>query len=553
MIKVLSVARKNMRARAVIAVMAALFMASAVTAMERGDKLVEKVFKNIQLPALDAKVYKSKYPDDYIFKKHTFLIDGEKVLKDFVNQSFSPINPNIKSNNESFTVGKDNRKKVENPEAYPHSANVYIEMNFGDDISVGSGVMIGPRHVLTAGHNAFNQDSQSWAKSMVVSPGASDGNSRFGTSSVVKAMVPDSYFKEGEVEDDLAVLILEKDLGKYTGWAGITPLEDDYLRELKFFVSGYPGDKKPYGQLWEMEGKVEQVNKKVLKYEIATYGGQSGSPLWKMSKDYTNVVVGIHVRGATKTSALNEATRISRERLDWIISCLTANSSSLSVKTGQQIVLKTEDSKPSYIEHPIPTLAKGYEEIYQRFFKGELIYRPQGIDKTEGEVRLRIADLKSPLEGTFDLSKCGDAGNYLSINTGYRKGMKQENADKVEIWLTPRFLVEKEQSGSAKHLQPIMSKWSKDISVGVLYTWGGWDDMSNFDYNIITSVDLMSKKNLYEILCASRPRSCVPLPLRPQRQCAMMDTPSSSHFLSPHFLRGSIVRASTYDTFMFCS
>ena len=146
--------------------------------------------------------------------------------------------------------------------------------------------------------------------------------------------------------------------------------------------------------------------------------------------------------------------------------------------------------------------AKGNEGIYRRFFKGELIYRPKGINKTEGEIRLRIADLKNPLEGTFDLSQCGDAGNYLSINTGYRKGKKQENANnanKVEIWLTPRFLVEKEQSGSAKHLQPIMSKWSKDISVGVLYTWGGWDDMSYFDYNIITSDDLMSKKNLYEI------------------------------------------------------
>ncbi len=167
----------------------------------------------------------------------------------------------------------------------------------------------------------------------------------------------------------------------------------------------------------------------------------------------------------------------------------------------ESVVVKYKEVKQENIEKilMIPELAKGYEEIYQRFFKGELIYRPKGIDKTEGEIRLRIADLKNPLEGTFDLSQCRDAGNYLSINTGYRKGKKQENANKVEIWLTPRFLVEKEQSESAKHLQPIMSKWSKDISVGVLYTWGGCDDMSYFDYNVITSDDLMSKKNLYEI------------------------------------------------------
>ena len=61
MIKVLRVARKNMRARAVIVVMASLFMASAVTAMERGDQLAEKVFKNIQLPEFKPDVYKTKY------------------------------------------------------------------------------------------------------------------------------------------------------------------------------------------------------------------------------------------------------------------------------------------------------------------------------------------------------------------------------------------------------------------------------------------------------------------------------------------------------------
>jgi len=61
MIKVLSVARKNMRARAVIAVMAALFMASAATAMESSEKLVERVFKNIQLPEFKPEVHKTKY------------------------------------------------------------------------------------------------------------------------------------------------------------------------------------------------------------------------------------------------------------------------------------------------------------------------------------------------------------------------------------------------------------------------------------------------------------------------------------------------------------
>jgi len=384
--------------------------------------------------------------------------------------------------------------RVTDTDKFPNATNVFMEMIFGqgyDERSYnGSGVMIGPRHVLTAGHNIYDNDKEMWASRVNVSPGTNEGKSLFGTTSAVKAFVPNAYF-DGDDKSDLAVLVLEEDLGKYTGYASINALGDEELKDTKFFVSGYPGDKAT-GQLWEMKGEIAFVTPTVLKYKIATFAGQSGSPLWKKGTPPT--VVGIHVRGE---DTVNEATRISRERLDWIIDCLTANSSSPGVKTGQQIVLKREDFGPSYIEHPIP--AKGNEKIYEKFFKGELIYRPKGMDKIEGEIRLRIADLKNPLEGTFDLSQCGDAGNYLSINTGYRKGKKQENANKVEIWLTPRFLVEKEQSESAKHLQPIMSKWSKDISVGVLYTWGGWDDMSYFDYNIITSDNLMSKKNLYEI------------------------------------------------------
>ena len=499
MIKVLSVARKNMRARAVIAVMAALFMASAVTAMERADKLVERVFQNIQLPEFKPAVYKTKYMN---------LIEGNEPSEQRKNQKIAnikisgdPIETKDLQRSKSivpFTPEevKDERTRVTDTDKFPNATNVFMEMFFGEgryECSYnGSGVMIGPRHVLTAGHNVYDNDKEMWASHVKVSPGANEGKSLFGTTSAVKAFVPNAYF-DGEDKSDLAVLVLEEDLGKYTGWASVNALGDGELEDTKFFVSGYPGDKAT-GQLWEMKGEIKFITPTVLKYKIATYAGQSGSPLWKKGTPPT--VVGIHVRAE---DTVNEATRISRERLYWIISCLTANSSSLSVKTGQQIVLKTEDSKPSYIEHQIPLSAKGYEEIYQRFFKGELIYRPKGMDKTEGEVRLRIADLKNPLEGRFDLSKCGDAGDYLSINTGYRKGKKQENANKVEIWLTPRFLVEKEQSGSAKHLQPIMGEWNKEISVGVLYTWGGSADMSYFDYNVITSDDLMSKKNLYEI------------------------------------------------------
>ena len=140
----------------------------------------------------------------------------------------------------------------------------------------------------------------------------------------------------------------------------------------------------------------------------------------------------------------------------------------------------------------------GHEEIYQQFLNGVLIYRPN-LESDEGMIQLKISDLLNPLEGTFDLSGCGDTGQYLSISTGYRKGMKAENKDKLEIWLAPRFMVEKKLKSSASHLQPIMDNWKEDTApIGILWSWGGWSDLSWYDYLTTQDTYVISSKNLYE-------------------------------------------------------
>src|SRR6185437_1995335 len=91
---------------------------------------------------------------------------------------------------------------------------------------------------------------------------------------------------------------------------------------------------------------------------------------------------------------------------------------------------RDEKKTPLYI----PILAKGgHEETYKRFYNGVLIYRPNPTSP-DRQIKLPVASLEYPLNGTFDLSKCGDMGQYLSISTGYRKKKNPENAGKLEIW-----------------------------------------------------------------------------------------------------------------------
>lgn len=128
---------------------------------------------------------------------------------------------------------------------------------------------------------------------------------------------------------------------------------------------------------------------------------------------------------------------------------------------------------------PAPEIAIGQEAVYEIFLQGRLIYKPDR-ESDAGRIDLPIAALLNPLDGTFDLSRCGNAGKYFSISTGYRKGKKAENARKVEIWVVPKFVIEREVSTTARHLAPIITGVPGPI--GVIWTLGHWP-IYRFDYS----------------------------------------------------------------------
>ncbi len=145
----------------------------------------------------------------------------------------------------------------------------------------------------------------------------------------------------------------------------------------------------------------------------------------------------------------------------------------------------------------LPDIARGHEEIYRRFMSGRLIYKPDPSSDV-GKIEIPFASIVNPetLEGTFDLSRCGDAGKYLSISTGYRKGKKAENSSKVETWIVPKFIVERDIGTSARHMAPIMGSYTSPL--GLFWTWGGWDDLSWYDYLVGRNFDEVSSEDLYE-------------------------------------------------------
>jgi|GEM_PF-3246643 len=163
---------------------------------------------------------------------------------------------------------------------------------------------------------------------------------------------------------------------------------------------------------------------------------------------------------------------------------------------GQQaLLLQTVNAKQPALPVgiSIPAVAKGYEEFYRRFFNGKLIYKPDP-NSDNGRIELPIAALQNPLAGTFDLSRCGDTGQYLQIATGYRQQKNPANANKLEIWLAPRFLIEKTNNT----FKNVMGNWQAVFPLGIFWTFGAWDNLDWYDYLTYRPIDDIVMKNLLE-------------------------------------------------------
>ena len=93
----------------------------------------------------------------------------------------------------------------------------------------------------------------------------------------------------------------------------------------------------------------------------------------------------------------------------------------------------------------------------------------------------------------FDLSGCDDSDQHLSISTGFRTGQNPANKNKLEIWIVPQFVLQKDLR--AKPYNEFLQKQDghRNKPFAILFNWGGWigedyahgvtgDDGNEFDH-----------------------------------------------------------------------
>ncbi|MBC7895504.1 MAG: hypothetical protein H7066_08825 [Cytophagaceae bacterium] len=183
------------------------------------------------------------------------------------------------------TVFNPDQRMVFQDTAYPWCTTGLVETNRG----AGSGVMIGPRHLLTVSHVIDWSAPAGFAADLVrFTPSYFDGTGPFGEAygSHIYWYVQedgDGFISGNEGLFDYAVVVLDRRMGEQTGWMGARGYNDDWDSLAAWSHIGYPSDLNS-GQRPTFQGGFTvdgtDADAQEILHRADVFPGQSGGPVF---------------------------------------------------------------------------------------------------------------------------------------------------------------------------------------------------------------------------------------------------------------------------------
>jgi V8-like Glu-specific endopeptidase len=234
------------------------------------------------------KIERRRFSEDELAERLTAFIPDHlafsAIPRDSV-PSFRTIRPAAARRRVATTIfGADNRL-VFRDTSYPWSTVGLVQTNRGS----GSGVMIGPRHLLTVSHVIDWSAPAGYAADWVrFTPSYYDGGAPFGEAYGIHIYWylkedGDGFITGKEVNYDYVVVALDRRLGETTGWMGARGYDDAWDDLAAWSHMGYPGDLNS-GQrpTWQGGFKVDGTDARAqsLLHQADVFPGQSGGPVF---------------------------------------------------------------------------------------------------------------------------------------------------------------------------------------------------------------------------------------------------------------------------------
>jgi glutamyl endopeptidase len=251
-----------------------------------------------------------------------------------VGKSQQPVRRQIQTSGPFETViGLDSRVRVLETEITPWRMIIALVMSApSGGAAFGTGWLAGPRTIVTAGHCVHDMRFfGGWADSIEVSAGRNGRTFPFGTIRATRFSSVDKWINSTDPDFDIGCIHLDEPLGDRVGWFAIASLPPTDLVTYMVNISGYPGDRGDGTEQYHSANRILNVGERRIFYDVDTFGGQSGAPVWIHETDGAPpLVVGIHAYGTGGTPfdlgiTANSAPRIVPEVFNQIAAWVDAD------------------------------------------------------------------------------------------------------------------------------------------------------------------------------------------------------------------------------------
>lgn len=242
-------------------------------------------------------------------------------------------------------AGKDGRIPIDKPYSSLYRVHAQLNMTFGDSKYGGSGTLVGPRHILTAAHNVFSRDTKKWASKILVRVALDGKYLPFDQQKAVRVYTYRKWVNEldpsyDSADYDMALVVLDRDIGIRVGWYGLAYLPQiAFGEERHLCIAGYPKEVKgtdhsthetdkvgEFRKMWRMSHKMNFIAPEKLYYDIDTSSGQSGSSIWYEEGD-KRYIVGVHAYGQEKLGEGNFGVRITKGKFNDLVNWISETKS----------------------------------------------------------------------------------------------------------------------------------------------------------------------------------------------------------------------------------
>jgi V8-like Glu-specific endopeptidase len=238
--------------------------------------------------------------------------------------------PSAPAGLESILGPTDDRVRILDTDLAPWRMVCALRLRGRSGAAMGTGWFVGPKTLLTAGHCVYStQFFGGWAMEIEVSPGRNGSEFPFKTVRSRRFSAVDRWVASEDPDFDIGCIHLTEPKGDEVGWFAVGALPPDELQGYFVNVSGYPGDRGVGTEQYHHKNRVLQVTDRRVFYDVDTFGGQSGAPVWIHENDTAPpLAVGIHAYGTGGSPTglgANSAPRIIPEVLALIRSWVEAD------------------------------------------------------------------------------------------------------------------------------------------------------------------------------------------------------------------------------------